>query len=144
VLRLYLTTCVALMLTSCVTSPSPEEMRQRAEKNRWELSYWGDRRVPHGDDGDPVILTFKDRKVSGHAGCNQYSAEITFGPDRGSLKVSRGVTTRMACEPPRMMFESDFIRAFEASTHYRLDGESLSFESNIAKPLVFYRRPLDR
>ena len=143
-LHLSLTMGVALMLASCVTSPSPEEMRQRAENNRWELAHWGDRQVPHGDNGEPVILTFKDGRVSGHAGCNQYSAGITFGPDRGSLQVSRGITTRMACEPRRMMFESDFVRAFEASTRYRLDGESLSFESDIARPLEFYRRPLDR
>jgi hypothetical protein len=42
-----------------------------------------------------------------------------------------------------MEFETSFIRAFEASTRYHLDGESLSFESDIAPPLEFYRRPLD-
>lgn len=140
---LYLTICAALMLTSCVTSPSLEEMRQRAEKNRWELAHWGDRQIPYGDDGDPVILTFKDGRVSGHAGCNRYSAAIVFGPNRGELKVSQGITTRMACEPRHMEFETSFIRAFEASTRYRQAGESLSFESDIAPPLEFYRRPLD-
>ena len=143
-LPLYLTMCAALTLTSCVTSPSPEEMSRRAEQNRWELSHWGDRQVPHGDNGEPVILTFKGGRVSGHAGCNRYSAGIAFGPDRGALKVSRGITTRMACEPQRMDFETTFIQAFEASTRYRLQGESLFFESNIAPPLEFYRRPLER
>jgi heat shock protein HslJ len=143
-LHLYLTLCAALMLTACVTSPSPEEMTRRAEQNQWELAHWGDRQVPHGDNGDPVTLTFKDGKVSGHAGCNRYSAGIAFGPARGALKVSRGVTTRMACEPSRMEFESAFIHAFEASTRYRLEGESLFFDSDIAPPLEFYRRPLGR
>ncbi len=141
--HLSLAMCAALMLTSCVTSPSPEEMSRRAEQNRWELSHWGDRAVPYGDDGEPVILSFKDGKVSGHAGCNRYRAAIVFGPARGELKVSQGITTRMACEPRQMEFESSFIRAFEASTRYRLDGESLSFESDIAPPLEFYRRPLN-
>ena len=100
-LPLCLAMYAALMLASCVTSPSPEEMQQRAEKNRWELDHWGDRRLPHGDHGEAVVLAFKGGKVSGHAGCNQYSAEITFGPDRGSLKVSRGITTRMACDASR-------------------------------------------
>jgi|JI10StandDraft_1071094.scaffolds.fasta_scaffold41545_9 heat shock protein HslJ len=123
-LHLYFTMCMALMLTSCVSSPLPEEMNRRAEQNRWELSHWGDRSVPYGDDGEPVILTFKNGRVSGHAGCNRYSAAIVFGPHRGELKVSQGITTRMACEPRHMEFEASFIRAFEASTRYRLDGES--------------------
>lgn len=143
-LHLYFTMCMALMLTACVTSPSPEEMSRRAENNRWELSHWGDRAIPYGDDGEPVILSFKDGRVSGHAGCNRYTAAIVFGPSRGELKVSHGLTTRMACEPRHMKFETSFIQAFEASTRYRLDGERLSFESDIAPPLEFYRRPLDR
>ena len=142
-LPLCLTMYAALMLASCVTSPSPEEMQQRAEKNRWELAHWGDRRLPHGDHGEAVVLSFKGGKVSGHAGCNQYSAEITFGPDRGSLKVSRGITTRMACDASRMEFESAFIQAFETSTRYRLEGESLFFQGANGPTLEFYRRPLD-
>ena len=142
-LHLLFTMCAVLMLASCVISPSPEEMQHRAEKNRWELAHWGDRRLPPGDQGEPVVLSFKGGKVSGHAGCNQYSAEITFGPDRGSLKVSRGITTRMACDPSHMEFESAFIQAFETSTRYRLEGESLFFQGDNGPTLEFYRRPLD-
>lgn len=143
-LSLPLMMCAALMLMACASSPPPEDMRRLAEKNRWELSHWGDRPVPHGDDGEPVILAFKDGRVSGHAGCNRYSAAIVFGPRAGETKVSQGITTRMACEPRHMEFETSFIHAFEASTRYRLDGESLSFESDSAPPLEFYRRPLER
>ncbi len=142
-LHLYLTICTMLMV-SCVSAPSPNEMTRRVEKNRWELAHWGSHSVPHGDDGEPVILAFKDGRVSGHAGCNRYSAAIVFGPRAGEVKVSPGMTTRMACEPRRMEFETAFIHAFEASVRYRLDGESLSFESETASPLEFYRRPLER
>ena len=135
--------CAMFMLVSCVSSPSPEEMTRRAERNRWELAYWGDRQVPHGDNGEPVVFAFKDGQVSGHAGCNRYSAGVTFGPHPGTMSVSRGITTRMTCEPRRMEFETSFVQAFEASTRYRLDGERLSFESAIAPPLEFFRRPLD-
>lgn len=142
-LRLSLILCTALLMTACVSSPRPEDMRRLAENNRWELAHWGDHPVPHGDDGEPVILAFKDGRVSGHAGCNRYSAAIVFGPRTGETKVSEGVTTRMACEPRHMKFEALFIRAFEASTRYRLDGERLLFESDSAPPLEFYRRPLN-
>ncbi len=139
-----ITLCTSVLVTGCVTPRSPDHMKQLTEKNRWELAHWGSHAVPYGDDGEPVILTFKDGTVSGHAGCNRYSAGITFGPKAGDVTVSRGVTTRMACEPRRMEFETAFIRAFEASVRYRLDGESLLFESETTPPLEFYRRPLER
>ncbi|MCW5797008.1 MAG: META domain-containing protein [Nitrospira sp.] len=141
--RYLITLCATAVVMGCVSIPSPDEMKQVAERNRWELAHWGNHAVPYGDDGEPVILFFKDGRVSGHAGCNRYSAVIAFGPRRGELKVSHGISTRMACEPKRMEFEATFIRAFEASTRYRLDGESLSFESALAQPLEFYRRPLE-
>ena len=97
---------------------------------------------PYGDDAQPVILSFKDRRVSGHAGCNRYAAAISFGPQAGEVTVSRGMTTRMACETRRMEFEAAFIKAFEASRRYRLDGERLSFESEVAPPLEFLPPPL--
>ena len=139
-----LTMCAMLTLISCVTSPTPEEVSRLVEENRWELVRWGDRMVPHGDNGEPVILAFKDGRASGHAGCNRYSAGITFGSHAGDLKVSPGISTRMACEPRRMEFEAAFIRTFEASTRYRVEGERLLFESGVASPLEFYRRPLEK
>ena len=135
------TIMLCILLSGCVSTPSPDMMKQVAERNRWELAHWGNHAIPYGEDGDPVILSFKDGKVSGHAGCNRYSAPVTFGPQTGEVSVSHGITTRMACEPTRMEFEGAFIRAFEASTRYRLSGESLSFESDVAAPLEFYRRP---
>ncbi len=129
------------LLTACVSTPSPDAMKHIAERNRWELAHWGNQVIPYEDDGEAVILGFKDGKVSGHAGCNRYAAALTFGPKTGEVSVSHGITTRMACEPKRMEFEAAFIRAFEASVRYRLDGESLLFESAIAQPMEFYRRP---
>lgn len=140
--RLLLTTMMSLLLTACVPTPSPDEMKQVAERNRWELAHWGNRAIPYANEGQPVVLAFQEGRVSGHAGCNRYSAAISFGPNAGELTVSHGITTRMACEPHRMEFEAAFIKAFEASRRYRLDGESLSFESEVAPPLEFYRRPL--
>lgn len=139
----FITLCVTAMVTACASAPSPDHMKQVTERNRWELSQWGNHAIPYGGDGESVILSFKDGRVSGHAGCNRYSAAVAFGPRRGELKVSPGISTRMACEPRRMEFEAAFIRAFEASTRYRLDGESLSFESPSDQPLEFYRRPLE-
>lgn len=141
-LHLYLAMAATLRLTSCAIAPPPGEMKQVAERNCWELAHWGDRAVPDGVAAPPVILAFQDGRVSGHAGCNRYAATISFGPKAGDLTVSHGMTTRMACEPRRMEFEAAFIEAFEASRRYRLDGERLSLESEVAPPLEFYRRPV--
>ncbi|MEX5215542.1 MAG: META domain-containing protein [Nitrospiraceae bacterium] len=135
---------VTVMLLGCVSAPSTENAPRLIESNRWELVRWGDRTVPHGDNGEPVILEFKEGRASGHAGCNRYNSRVTFGPRDGHVTVSPGMTTRMACEPGRMEFEAAFIRAFESSTHYRLEGDRLLFESGTAPPLEFYRRPLER
>src|SRR5512139_465293 len=89
--------CASALIIGCVSTPSPDEMKQLAERNRWELAHWGNQAVPYEDDGDPVILAFKDGKVSGHAGCNRYSAGITFGPKAGDVTVSHGISTRTAC-----------------------------------------------
>ncbi|CAE6713398.1 MAG: META domain-containing protein [Nitrospira sp.] len=141
-LRLFPKVCTLLLMTACVSTPSPDVMKQVAERNRWELAHWGNRAIPSADDGQPVVLAFERDRVSGHAGCNRYTAAISFGPSAGEVSVSHGITTRMACEPRRMEFEAAFIKAFEASRRYRLDGESLSFQSEGGPPLEFYRRPL--
>ncbi len=141
-MRRFLSTILAsFLLTACVSTPAPDVMKEVAERNRWELAHWGNRTIPSADQGQPVILAFQGGQVSGHAGCNRYAAAISFGPNAGEVVVSHGMTTRMACEPHRMEFEAAFIRAFEASRRYRLDGESLSFESEVTPPLEFYRRP---
>lgn len=140
--RFHSTLLASVLLTACVSTPSPDVMKQVAERNRWELAHWGNRTMPSADQGQPVILAFQGGRVSGHAGCNRDAAAIWFGPNAGEVVVSHGMTTRMACEPRRMEFEAAFIKAFEASRRYRLDGESLSFESEGAPPLEFYRRPL--
>ena len=59
----------AVAAASAIALP-PTEARSRLEANRWELVYWEGTPVPHGDNGEPVILSFKDGRVSGHAGCN--------------------------------------------------------------------------
>jgi heat shock protein HslJ len=143
----------ALIQTACASSLSPEQGKQFIEGNRWELVRWGDQMVPHvprwetesdGQNGEPIILGFRDGRVSSRMGCNRYSAGIAFRADAGEVKITRGMATRLACEPRRMEFEAAFIRAFESSTHYHVEGERLLFESGTSAALEFYRRPLEK
>ena len=143
----------ALLLVACAAAPSgggasaptpdPATARVRLESHRWELVYWEGRTVPHGDNGEPVILSFKDGRVSGHAGCNRMNVGFELGPEPGALRVSQGMLTRMACEPGRMEFEAAFVKALTASTRYQFDGDRLRLSQSASLPaLEFHKREL--
>ena len=121
---------------------SAAEAGKRLEANRWELVYWEGTPVPHGDNGEPVILTFAEGRVSGHAGCNRMMAGYELGPEAGKIAVKAPVTTRMACEEGRMKFEAAFTRAFGAATAARFEGDHLYLDSPGVPSLKFHLREL--
>ena len=118
------------------------EARSRLEANRWELIYWEGTPVPHGDNGEPVILTFAEGRVSGHAGCNRMMAGYELGPEAGRIAVKAPITTRMACEEGRMTFEAAFTKAFGAATAVRFEGNHLHLDSPGVPSLKFHLREL--
>jgi heat shock protein HslJ len=114
---------------------------QRLQSRRWELVYWEGKAVPHGDNGEPVILTFRDGRVSGHAGCNRMNAGFEVGPAAGQVRFAGPVTTRMACEPGRMAFEAAFVAALAASTQLEFEGPRMRLRApGGAAPLEFHER----
>ena len=118
------------------------EARSRLEANRWELVYWEGTPVPHGNNGEPMILTFAEGRVSGHAGCNRMTAGYELGPEAGRIIVKAPVTTRMACEEDRMKFEAAFTKAFGAATAVRFEGNHLHLDSPGVPTLKFHLREL--
>ena len=121
---------------------SAAEARTRLEANRWELVYWEGTPVPHGDNGEPVILTFAEGRVSGHAGCNRMMAGYELGPAAGQIAVKGPATTRMACEEGRMKFEAAFTKAFGAVTAVRFEGPHMYLDSPGVPTLKFHLREL--
>jgi heat shock protein HslJ len=121
---------------------SASEARARLEANRWELIYWEGTPVPHGDNGEPVILSFAEGRVSGHAGCNRMMAGYELGPEAGRIAVKGPATTRMACEEGRMAFEAAFTKAFGAATAVRFEGSHMYLESPGVPTLKFHLREL--
>ncbi len=128
--------------SAAATVLPPTEARSRLEANRWELVYWEGMPVPHGDNGEPVILTFAEGRVSGHAGCNRMMAGYELGPEAGRIAVKAPVTTRMACEEGRMAFEAAFTKAFGAATAVRFEGNHLHLDSPGVPSLKFHLREL--
>lgn len=121
---------------------SAAEARTRLEAHRWELVYWEGTPVPHGDNGEPVILGFAEGRVSGHAGCNRMMAGYELGPEPGRIAIKAPVTTRMACEEGRMAFEAAFTKAFGAATAVRFEGDHMYLESPGVPTLKFHLREL--
>ncbi len=65
-------------------------------QTRWELTGWVDalgnrRNIPHGDNGEPISLTFladgKRYAVRGFSGCNRYNG--TYRLEAGKLSITR-------------------------------------------------------
>ena len=121
---------------------SAAEAGKRLTANRWELIYWEGTPVPHGDNGEPVILTFAEGRVSGHAGCNRMMAGYELGPEAGSIAIKGPATTRMTCAEGRMKFEAAFTKAFGAANAVRFEGDHLYLDSPGVPSLKFHLREL--
>lgn len=142
---LSLGAAAGLTLAACAgTPPQPTADNGAAlTASRWELTRWTGHTVPHGDNGEPVILNFAQEKgqgrVSGRAGCNQFSAPYSVrGP--GQLTIVQAVTTRMACPAPAMQFEADFLDKLQAVNQYSIDGQQMEMKTLDGQTLSFHAR----
>ncbi|AMG87340.1 META domain-containing protein [Bordetella parapertussis] len=118
----------------------------------WELVRWtkadgGYRVIPHGDNGEPIFLTFfaqgKQYRVSGFAGCNRYTGAYRLRD--GKLQITAPASTRMACpQPERARLEADYLRALAQIRSFTLDSggapRHLTFNVQGGDVLDFMRR----
>ncbi|WP_211467218.1 META and DUF4377 domain-containing protein [Collimonas silvisoli] len=111
--------------------------------SRWELTRWSGHTVPHGDNGEPVILNFSlengQGRVSGRAGCNRFSAPYSVHAP-GQLTIVQAVTTHMACPGPAMQFEADFLDKLQAVNQYKIDGQQMEMKTLDGQTLSFHAR----
>lgn len=118
----------------------------------WELVRWTRadgvlRDIPHGDNGEPVSLTFlaqdKPYRISGFAGCNGYLGSYTL--QEGQLLINVPAQTRMACASPAWaQLETDYLHALSIISVFTLDSagapRQLSFTLKTGDVLSFVRR----
>ena len=66
--------------------------------------------------------------MAGSAGCNQYNAGYTLGPDAGAISISPAASTRMFCSEPAgvMEQEAEFLAALQSAARYRIEGAQLT------------------
>jgi heat shock protein HslJ len=114
----------------------------RLQAHRWELVYWEGTAVPHGDNGEPVILTFAEGRVSGHTGCNRSSAGYELDAAAMQLRILAPMSTRMACEEGRMAFEAVLLKALQGVRTLRFEGPHLYLEAPGQVALKLHEREL--
>ncbi|CAB3656440.1 hypothetical protein LMG26788_01348 [Achromobacter pulmonis] len=118
----------------------------------WELVRWTQpggalREIPHGDNGEPIRLTFlaqgRQYRTEGFSGCNRYMGRYQL--QGGKLSIEARAATRMACVPAaRAALENDYLRGLGAIDSFTLDSggapRHLSFNLRGGDVLEFERR----
>ena len=122
-----LATFLSLFLTGCALT-GPGDTAAILDGTSWLLeSLHGQ---PAIEDRRQLTLNFKNNKVSGSAGCNNY-----FGPyteeSKGKLHIAKDVfVTAMACIPSEVMTQEErFIDALKTTATYNIVGEKLTLKN---------------
>ncbi len=74
-------------------------------------------------EGTEITAIFQRGKVSGSAGCNDYSGSYLI--DGNTLIISNLTSGRKACDQPVMDQETAYLAALETATAYQVQGDQL-------------------
>jgi heat shock protein HslJ len=84
-----------------------------------------------------VTAQFQDGRLSGHSGCNRYTARyevdgdsLTIGPDIGG--------TSMACPPAQMAVEQAYLGRLPQVTGFAIDGNTLTMTDDEGETVLKY------
>jgi len=110
---------VAILLAACATSETwvagaPPELAGQT----W-IRTDDEQAAPH-----PATLRFDDARITGHAGCNRFFADVAHAGAR--LRIGAIGATRMMCPPPAMATERSLFAALERASAYRRDDGALT------------------
>jgi heat shock protein HslJ len=78
--------------------------------------------VGSGRSAPTLLLSARDARASGFAGCNQFTGRYELSGD--ALRLGPLAMTRMAC-PDSMDLEQRYSSALEATRTYRIKGSQL-------------------
>jgi heat shock protein HslJ len=140
------------ILSACATTAPPAEevaprpaMAEKIDSESWHVvSYFdGQRSMASPLLDAPISATFGgDGRITGHAGCNNYSAPYQLAED--SLSIGPIAATRRFCsEPPEVMQqEARYFEALQSATTLRRVGDRLQLRTAQDSLAVFLtRRP---
>jgi putative lipoprotein len=99
----------------------------------WEATRIGDTPV---NTPTPVTLAIADGQLSGHSGCNRYSARVTVS--EGRLTIGPIMSTRMACmNDGAMQVEASLLKALAAAERWTVAADGSLEIAGRAGTIVF-------
>jgi len=128
-----------ILLAGCSSTVPPEDLT----RSPWLLvSYLDEEKGPTAvPPGSQVTLSFgEDGRLSGNAGCNDYSG--TYQLDGGLLSIKGLAWTEKFClAPPGVMdLEGKYLSLLPESTRYNIDGNELALSYYDERKLLVFRR----
>jgi heat shock protein HslJ len=130
--QLQLTVKQAVCIDSMTGMPRPEQVTVQfdehrlsgcggdpaslLQRNEWKVTHLAGKAVL----ANPVIsVTFSpDGRVSGLASCNRFGAGYTLTGE--GLLIEKGMSSMMACDPPIMEQEQEFLRLLEKAVRFSI------------------------
>jgi heat shock protein HslJ len=106
----------------------------------WQVTAFnnGQQAIVSALDGTTLTASFDtEDNLSGNAGCNTYNAG--FSRDDGEITIEQAATTLMACDPPVMEQETQFLQALTQAKTYELGHETLYLRAADGALLVSFR-----
>ena len=87
-----------------------------------------------------ITVLFQADKVTGIAGCNNYSA--SYQTNRNKLTFGPAATTRKVCNSPLgiMQQENAFLNALKSTAAYKLKSNSLEMTDSRGNTLLVFRK----
>ena len=112
----------------------------RLEGTAWQLKELpGPQSAALGRLTRPVTLRFESGRLSGFAGCNNFSGSYALDGDQ--LKIGPVASTQMACPEPGSSIETAFHKALSGTLRYAVDGDHLTATTAAGDTLRFQREP---
>jgi heat shock protein HslJ len=131
---LFALLCCSFVAACAATQPAGSS--SPLDGTAWVLAALPDRALL---EGQAVTMAFDDGRAQGSDGCNRYSTSYTASGS--SLSFSpRGMSTRMACAPERMVQAEAFSGALVATERYRAAGTKLELRDAAGSVLATFER----
>lgn len=94
------------------------------KSSKWKLVKLYDKEISNTNKEKPMGITFtSDGRISAFAGCNSMGGSYTLDESKNTIKFSKIMSTKMACED--MSTEKELAKILEIADNYNFDGKSL-------------------
>jgi heat shock protein HslJ len=119
-----------------VSSVAPDDSSGTPlERTTWVLS--ADAPLGVASDAIAVTAQFQDGRLSGHSGCNRYTAPYTVDGDLLTIGPEIGGTS-MACPPAQMAVEQAYVGRLPQVTGFAIDGNTLTMTDDEGDTILRY------